>query len=76
MSKALVRMLELDLEVAGFEVDLVDKVETTGVTMYILRRFPPPQYSDLLALQIILQPLMAGSVLDWLTEPAFMTFPQ
>lgn len=45
------------------ETILDDELEVPGSTIYIFRRLLPPQYSNLLASQIMLQPLTFGSVL-------------
>jgi len=64
--------LELIVEVPMLEL-LLDELAATS---YMLRRFPPPQYSVALPLQIMEHPVTPGVVPPTRFEPALMVFPQ
>ena len=67
-----VPMLELIVEVPMLELLL----EELAATSYMLRWFPPPQYSVALPLQIMEHPVTPGVVPPTRFEPALMVFPQ
>jgi len=69
--------VERDVEVVLADTETVlEDEETVGATEYMFRRVGPPQYSDEFASHTIEHPFTPGLLLVWLTEPAFMVFPQ
>lgn len=70
--------------VRGFSVvDITKTFDDEGtpageaaLSLYILKRDAPPQYSREFPLQNMLQPFVAGTELVWFTLPAWMVFPQ
>jgi hypothetical protein len=58
------------------EEDDTDSGSTVPFLAYMLSRFGPPQYSVVLPLQVMLQPVRAGVLPATSAEPAIILSPQ
>lgn len=78
-----VEVIELDVVVATLDVDdvfevvEVEELEVVAIPfLYMLRRFGPPQYSVLFALQSMLHWVTAGLPPATRADPAWIVLPQ
>ena len=78
----LVRLPVVDVDkVLVLVVTVPVEVELVGtgaevLSIYMFSLSDPPQYSKALPVHVMSQLLTVGMLLDWLTEPALIVFPQ
>jgi hypothetical protein len=71
----LVRLPVVDVEKVLVGVELVG-IGAEALSIYMFSLSGPPQYSKSLPVHVMSQLLTIGTLLDWLTEPALIVFPQ
>jgi hypothetical protein len=64
----LVGIVPVEVELVGTEAEVL--------SIYMFSLSAPPQYSKSLPVHVMSQLLTVGTLLDWLTEPALIVFPQ